>query len=309
MAAGLNRILNNWKVVVLSLIGATTFWFFNALNKDYTALITYPIEFSFDKDSVVIIDPLPTSVKIDVASGGWNLFRNTLWFSVEPIPIDLENPTEIRFLTRSSLLPIVKEHLNDLTVNYLQTDTLYINVEKKISKKVKIRVDSVNIPVQNNYQIVSPIEISPDSVEITGAESIIQDIETEYYVMIPEKRIDEDIDEEIPMPLAFPELMSANPREIRIAFDVERFDRQRIRVDVETLNFPEDTDVTLIDSTVLISYLIRRDLKEDFSPSDFGITADYNMIMQDSLLIPIMIYYPEVIADIYFTPDTLKVRR
>jgi YbbR domain-containing protein len=307
MPGGFNRILNNWKVVTLSFVGATTFWFFNALNKDYSALITYPIEFNFSEDSVVIIDPLPENIKVDVASGGWNLFRNTLWFSVTPIPIDLDNPTDIRFLTRSSLLPIVKDHLSDLTVNFLQTDTLFINIERKIEKKVKIEVDSINISLADRHQIVSPIRIRPDSVTLSGAESIISSIQSQYYVMIPETRIDEDIDDDIRIPLGFPDLMKASPREVNVSFDVARFENERIQIPVEKLNFPDDQIATLVDSTVTINYIIQEDLNEKFSPSDFGITADYNMLENDSLIVPILIYYPETIYDISFTPDTLKV--
>ncbi len=113
------KAFNNWKVVLLSIIGATTFWFFNALNKDYDARISYPIEFQFDRDSVVIMQPLPTTLSIDVSSGGWNLLRKTFWFNVTPIQIVLENPTEIGFYTRNSLMPIVSDQLDELKINYL----------------------------------------------------------------------------------------------------------------------------------------------------------------------------------------------
>ena len=70
-------IKENWKVILLSIIGAATFWFFNALNKNYDARISYPLSFSFDRDSVIVVEPLAEEVKIDVTSGGWNLLRKT----------------------------------------------------------------------------------------------------------------------------------------------------------------------------------------------------------------------------------------
>jgi hypothetical protein len=41
------------KVVVMCLLAATTFWFLNALNKDYSTRITYPVRFEYD-DSVYV---------------------------------------------------------------------------------------------------------------------------------------------------------------------------------------------------------------------------------------------------------------
>ena len=34
----------------MCIVGATTFWFFNALNKSYTTTINYPINVQFDED-------------------------------------------------------------------------------------------------------------------------------------------------------------------------------------------------------------------------------------------------------------------
>lgn len=305
---GSNKLINNWKVVLLSFAGATTFWFFNALNKDYSALISYPIEFDFQTDSVAILEPLPENVQIDVSSGGWNLFRRTLWFSVTPITISLDNPTDIKFLTRSSLMPLVTDHLNDLTVNYLLTDTLFINVERKETKEVIIKVDSASISIGKNYQIISPIAIKPDTVQIYGPVSVLNTVGQEYYVMLSENRINGDIDEDVEIPLPFPDLMEAIPGEVNISFEVERFDQERIRVPLERLNFP-DRGLGLGDTTIVVNYTIRRDLKEEFSSNDFGITVDYQMLnSEDSTIVPIIIYHPENISEITLSPDTLKLR-
>lgn len=305
---GINKLINNWKVVLLSFLGATTFWFFNALNKDYSALISYPIEFDFQTDSVAILDPLPDKVKVDVSSGGWNLFRRTLWFSVTPIRISLDNPTDIKFLTRSTLLPIVTEHLNDLEVNYLLTDTLFINVERKEVKKVNIKVDSANISLDNNYRIISPIEISPDTVSIYAPVSVLKTLGEEYYVMLSENRIDEDTKDRVEIPLPYPDLMKAVPSQVEVTFKVERFDQERMKVPVEKINFPSSPALQLKDTMITVNYVIRRDFKEEFKEDDFGITVDYKMINEeDSTVIPILIYYPEKIEQITLSPDTLKL--
>jgi hypothetical protein len=303
-----NKLVNNWKVVLLSFLGATTFWFFNALNKDYSALISYPVEFDFQTDSIVVLDPLPENVRVDVSSGGWNLFRRTLWFSVTPIRISLDNPTDIKFLTRSSLLPIVTDHLNELQVNYLLTDTLFINVERKISRRVNIRVDSAAISIRNNHEITSPVSIEPDQVTIYGPVSLVNNLEEEYYVMIPQNRINDDISTQIDIPLPYPDLMESIPPRVNVSFSVDRFENDRIRIPVEMLNFPEDNGLQLEDTILTVSYIIRRDLKEEFNVSDFGVTVDYKMMnSDDSTIVPIIIYYPEVISEVTLIPDTLQL--
>lgn len=306
---GLNKFLDSWKVVLFSFLGAATFWLFTALNKEYSALVSYPIDIQFDSDSVVIIDPLPTQIKVDVTSGGWNLFRRTLWFSVTPVKIPLDNPTDIRFLTRSTLLPVVQDQLQELDVNFLLTDTLFINIEKKVYKEVAIKVDSVNISMANNYRMITPITIDPPTVTLSGPETIISSLQNEYYVMIRETRIDNDVAEEVSIPLPFENLMSTFPGSVIISFGVDRFDRERIKVPIEQLNFPEQDSVIVEDSMITVNYTIQRLLKEDFDADDFGITVDYNLLNEvDSTIQPIIIYYPENISEITTAPEQIKLR-
>ena len=306
---GVNRFFRNWKVVLFSFLGAATFWFFTALNKDYSALVSYPIDIDFEEDSVVVMEPLPDIVKVDVSSGGWNLFRRTLLFSATPLRIPLDNPTDIRFLTRSTLLPLVKEQLSGLEVNYLMTDTIFINIEKKIQKQVEIRIDSVNISMAPNYRIVSPITIEPPVVTLSGPEAIINSLQDEYYVMVSRTRIDDDIDQDIEVPLPFEELMSSSPSTVNARFLVDRFDRDRITMPVEALNFPQDSAVQLLDSIITVNYTIQRGLKEDFSTEDFGITVDFNMVDErDSTIQPIIIYFPEIVSDLTLAPEVVKVK-
>ncbi|MDH5597977.1 MAG: hypothetical protein OEY34_02570, partial [Cyclobacteriaceae bacterium] len=63
---------DNWKIVVLCLVTATIFWFFNALNKNYSANIKYPIEFLYDKDLYQAIEIPPEDVLINLEGVGWN---------------------------------------------------------------------------------------------------------------------------------------------------------------------------------------------------------------------------------------------
>ena len=86
----------NWKVVVLCILAATIFWLFNALNKTYTTNITFPLEFDYDKETFVAVQPLPSNVRINVKGIGWDLFRRSAGLKVPALSIPLERPSEIK---------------------------------------------------------------------------------------------------------------------------------------------------------------------------------------------------------------------
>ncbi len=307
---GVKNIIKSWKVVLLSLVGATTFWFFNALNKEYSAMVEYPVEFVMSQDSIVIMDPLPETISIDISGGGWSLFRNTLWFSVDPIRVQLDNPTDIRFLTRSTLMPIITDHFSDVTVNFLYSDTLNIQIERKITKKVKLLIDSTNVNLEEDHRITSPISIVPEEVAIIGPETIINSLQDAYYLALPERKLDENYNSEMKIPLPFEDIMVAVPENIVISFEVDRFERKQMILPIEKLNFPQDSTLMLSDTTVTINYTIQQAKDQSFIFSDFGISADYNMLEQpDSMIQPLIIYYPEEIEELEMIPAKIKVLR
>ena len=287
-------------------MGAATFWLFRALNKSHSALISYPIEFVFNIDSTVVMNPLPTTIKIDVSSGGWNLFRRTLIFSIDPIKVELDNPSEVNFLTQSFLSPIVEDQLKGLTINYIVTDTLFLSIERKITKRMRLKVDSLSLPLEEDHQLISNITIQPDHVVLIGPESIINSFETDFYITLNENNIDEDFDGRVEVPIVFEDLIQSDPSEVNVSFEVDKFKNVKIGVPIILQNFPSNRVTTLLDSIVNVTYRVKESFKEDFSSEDFYVVLDYDFLKTDSLGVPVLIKYPDTLRTV--SMDSQKVR-
>ncbi|MDA8707558.1 hypothetical protein N9L97_04520 [Cyclobacteriaceae bacterium] len=301
-----NKFTNNWKVVLFSIMGAATFWLFRALNKSHSALISYPIEFVFNVDSTVVMNPLPTTIKIDVSSGGWNLFRRTLIFSIDPIQVELDNPSEVNFLTQSFLSPIVEDQLKGLTINYIVTDTLFLSIERKITKRMILKVDSLSLPLEEDYQLMSNITIQPDHVVLIGPKSIINSFESDFYITLDENNIDEDFNGRVEVPIVFEDLIQSDPSEVNVSFEVNKFKNVKIGVPIILQNFPSNRVTTLLDSIVNVTYRVKESFKEDFSSEDFYVVLDYDFLKTDSLGVPVLIKYPDTLRTV--SMDSQKVR-
>jgi hypothetical protein len=301
-----NKLTNNWKVVLFSIMGASTFWLFRALNKSHSALVSYPIEFVFNVDSTVVMNPLPTTIKIDVSSGGWNLFRRTLIFSIDPIQVELDNPSEVNFLTQSFLRPIVEDQLKGLTINYIVTDTLFLSIERKITKRMILKVDSLNLPLEEDYQLISNIIIQPDHVVLIGPKSIINSFESDFYITLDENNIDEDFNGRVEVPIVFEDLIQSDPSEVNVSFEVDKFKNVKVGVPIILQNFPTNRVTTLLDSIVNVTYRVEESFKEDFLAEDFLAVLDYDFLKTDSLGVPVLIKYPDTLRTVSI--DSQKVR-
>ena len=289
-------------------MGAATFWLFRALNKSHSALISYPIEFVFNIDSTVVMNPLPTTIKIDVSSGGWNLFRRTLIFSIDPIKVELDNPSEVNFLTQSFLSPIVEDQLKGLTINYIVTDTLFLSIERKITKRMILKVDSLSLPLEEDHQLISNITIQPDHVVLIGPESIINSFETDFYITLDENNIDEDFNGRVEVPIVFEDLIQSDPSEVNVSFEVNKFKNVKIGVPIILQNFPSNRVTTLLDSIVNVTYRVKESFKEDFSSEDFYVVLDYDFLKTDSLGVPVLIKYPDTLRTVSMDPQKVRFR-
>ena len=289
-------------------MGAATFWLFRALNKSHSALISYPIEFVFNIDSTVVMNPLPTTIKIDVSSGGWNLFRRTLIFSIDPIKVELDNPSEVNFLTQSFLSPIVEDQLKGLTINYIVTDTLFLSIERKITKRMILKVDSLSLPLEEDYQLMSNITIQPDHVVLIGPKSIINSFESDFYITLDENNIDEDFDGRVEVPIVFEDLIQSDPSEVNVSFEVDKFKNVKIGVPIILQNFPSNRVTTLLDSIVNVNYRVKESFKEEFSSEDFYVVLDYDFLKTDSLGVPVLIKYPDTLRTVSMDPQKVRFR-
>ncbi|MGL1886516.1 MAG: hypothetical protein OCD76_08375 [Reichenbachiella sp.] len=299
-------IKDNWKVIALSIIGAATFWFFNAMNKNYDTRLDYPIEYIFERDSVVVVSPLQKNVKIIVSSGGWNLLRKTLRINATPIQAPLANPTEIKYLTRSSLIPLISDQLDGLKLTYLVTDTLFFNIEKKITKKLPVRVDSLNAPLRENHRITSPVSLSTDSVVFTGPKTIMEKLDGFVNINFKDKRISANYNEDLQYDIDG--LVKASPKEINVKFEVAQFLYKDLTIPLEFLHFPTDSSVHASDSSIKIYYTVNENLENDVKDSDFNVTLDYTMFNQrDSSIVPMLMYAHEEALDIVMSKDKIEL--
>lgn len=299
---------SSWKVVILSFVGATTFWFFSALGKDYSYRIKYPIEFVFDSDSLVAVKPLPEFVDIDVSGGGWDLFKQTFWFGGDVVQFELDNPAAIRYLTRPTILPIITEQLNAFRINFLFTDTLFIDIDRKSFKKVYLKIDSTKIDMEPDYRIISNIQLTPDTALIYGPTSFLDSLKPVHFVPIDVDELDKDFDRFIK--LGLPEVFDihSDPPTINVKFDVERYERLTLSTKVELLNFPDDSSVFVANPNVTLQFVVQESLEETFFPDDFKVVVDFSMINRmDSTAPAMVVFQPDHALEVEVIPDSLVI--
>ena len=241
-----NSILNilrfnkkNWKAVVLCIFAATVFWFFNALNKSYSATINFPLLFDYNREKFIPVRPLPQSVRLNVTGIGWNLFRRSVGVKVPPLVIPLERPSDVRKIVGSTLPALFANQLGDFQINFVMTDTLRLAIEPKLERKVMLRLDLPPSMFKDGYALISPIHIVPDSIFLEGPQRLISNLTDPVYLTIPQKNIDENFTEVVQVKFPNDEYIRREPATVDISFQVDRLVKRNDSVRLELINTPK----------------------------------------------------------------------
>lgn len=299
----------NWKIVALCLIAATIFWFFNALNDAYTTRLNYPIEFEFEEQGVVVVEELPSRIRIDVTGGGWNLLRKTLWFKINPLTIRLDQPTERKYIIGASLVPEIADQLEELTLNYIVTDTLSLRIEKRISKKVAVKIDSLNISLAPRHRLSTPLSVQPDSITLWGPSSFVNYFSDSLTIAIPKKEINQDYQATISVRASNDEMVEISPESVVVQFGVEPFDLRKMDVPLRKINFPADSSRLVGEEEVSVSFFVETRFLDQIDPEDFDVAVNFrNQANADSTVVPTVISVPDYVWNVSIEEKKLKVR-
>jgi hypothetical protein len=254
----------NWKALSLCLLAASIFWVFNALNKQYTSTIKFPLSFQYDAEKASPVQELPTSVLVNVSGNGWELFREIFGYEIPRLTILLEKPIEVKKIVGSSLPPLLANQLGKVQINYVVTDTLYIQFDQKDTHTYKLFVDLKNISYKEGYGRISPVVLLPDSVQLQGPKSLLHKLPDSLIVALAEKRLSDNYREKVEINLPYVELIQRKPSSTEVIFEVNEVVTVVRKSKVEIRNLLKWNQATLNTDSIRITIQVPKTKQEDF---------------------------------------------
>ncbi|RYU93668.1 hypothetical protein [Emticicia agri] len=211
----------NFKTLILCFLAAAIFWLLNALNKSgYTTKINYPLEIIYDDSRYIPVTPLPKTIKVSLSSTGWNLLKDNFSFHVSPVLYEIANPEKEGQLNTTVLTEKLLAKLKNSKINYIVTDTFALNFERKYSKKVVLKIDSIGVDLEKNFVIASLINITPAEIIIEGPASALKAYQDTFYLKVPAKNLAINFDDKISIPLPKNPLVKISAEQATVSFEV-----------------------------------------------------------------------------------------
>lgn len=211
----------DYKAITVSVLAAIIFWIMNALNKDgYSQKMSFPLQFSYNDSLYIPTQPLPEKISVNVSGSGWSLLRKAFNLDATPIKYSVSKPLKTRYLNTGSLTDSLSDYIKDVKINYIVSDRFELEFDRKISKQFTVKVDSANIDLKDRYVISSLINVNPRTITLVGPETVLSEMNSVIYVKISTKRLQENYDDEVKLPLPQNALIKANKDRVAVSFEV-----------------------------------------------------------------------------------------
>lgn len=297
-----------WRVFTLCFITAAVFWFFNSLNKTYTTEIDFPISITYDVENYIPVSDLPQKAKLEVNGFGWDLLKWSFQFGLEPMTIQPDN-YNLSSIGMLKFRSEIGESLGQVKLNKILSDSLNVNFDRKITKKLALKIDTSSFAIQEGFILRDSLRVSPDSIELTGPKSILDNFKDKILVKVDDKRktINKDLRDEVELDFKSNPLVSLNQHEVEIFIAIEKIEKQTFVLGIEKLNFPDDS-LIIVPQQISLEVKYQKSKISGIEQDSLIASVDYQKMNLRDSLIPLNISgLPEDIHSLLLFQDSVQL--
>ena len=302
-------------IFLFFLVLSTIMWVLQALSKEYTTIIDFPVKYINVPSDKVIVGNLPTKLAIKVNSFGYNLASYSISKSFAPVVCDLKSYSLKQLYTNNNYLYfIATDQMNEKVSSQLgqkikildfYPDTIFFQFADVVNKTVRIE-PNLNIAFDKQYLLKDNIVIDPAFVRITGPNTILDTITFIKTKPLNFRGLNKTIKQKININTI--NGINYSVENVNITIPVEKYTESSIYVAVKVLNLPKKYKFNIFPNKIKISYFVGLSKFEKVKPSDFLVIVDYKTIVEDKSnkkLRVKLLKYPTFIKNIKFQPQSI----
>ena len=309
------RLRNNKRVIVFTicLFIATVLWFLNALSKDYSTVIAYPIKFVSPPRNKFVASELPSKFELKVEAHGSILLQHKLSLIFSPLVIniseitkDLTSTSGSYSIQTSKLLSYISNQMSkEITVIGIQQPEYFSIILDSMAEKSVQVLPSVQLNFKPQYKLKGKIGVSPERVTIKGPANLLDTLSAVYTKPMLFEKLDTDIKHSVK--IEYPANTEINLNKVTLKISVEKTTEKELKIPVQLKNCPENLNVKFFPSEVKVAFLVGLSEFGKINETQFSAVADYNEINRENTYIQVKIENkPDNIDNIRVSPETVE---
>lgn len=291
-----------WMTALLSLVVALTLWFTFSMRETYTVSVRVPIEVAALPSGQALRESPPATVAAQVQGEGWDLLAFTR--GVPAVRVAAESPTvDVVTALSEGGLP------SGIAVVGAQPRTFVLALDTRTSRRVPIRFVS-DLSLAPSFGLIRPPQLSPDSVVVSGAQSLLgglRDWPTQPFAL---KDIRQSTTRWVLLQDTLGGLLEPDRRQTLVSIQVGRFTEGERLLDIVVQNRPPGAPTVRFDpAQVRAVYRVPSDdtYERAAETPQFVAVVDYRDIARDTTdgAVPLRALVPSGldVRDVVLTPS------
>lgn len=249
-------------------------WLLFSLSKAYTYTIPATVEFSNIPEKRSLSLARKAAVVLKIEGTGWQLLTSRIKISKTDLSVDLDGHKIGSFISLSDFIPDFNLQLPPgQRLLDVKPDTIHFNYTGRSIKKIPLLVHySVAFQKQFNYR--DPLEISPDSVTISGPAAQLEKVTRWDSPYIKLTQLNHSVDTTISLLGGRYAGLIVKPDHIIFSVKVDQFTEDMVVSAVHISNNPTHALVTVVPSHVKIYFQVPLAYFYNVRPELFEVSAD-----------------------------------
>lgn len=283
------------KVLLFSvfLLISVFIWLLNALSKNYTTVIEYPLVYTDFPQEKVFVGELPEKLDLRINAHGYAILRYKAF--KRPVPISFkvsaftlnrpgQDTSKAYILTRYLREQVASQLPSELQLLEIKPDTLHFQFARRITKMVRIGPDIV-FELDNRFTLKGGIRVEPDSVEVTGPDLVLDTMNRVYTEKIDLGPLSRNFSDRLRLRKEG-DLEYSRSR-VTCSIELERFTEVQLTIPIEVLNLPDTLTLQTFPASVKLTCNVGLSMYERVDANTIRAVVDYTEIDEGTRMLDV----------------------
>lgn len=261
--------------IILFFFVSFSFWILTKLSEDYSSKLTLEIDIINTPDDYIVKKQNINSILVFIKASGFELFYNKLFQNKLIVDLEEEKIVDDKIVIDYNENKFkLKETLNsNIDISSVFPDQIVIELEQVVNKFVPIVLEN-ELKIKSGYGLRSPVDLSPDSIQVSGPLKEISKISYVSALIDADLNIENDYttDYEIVRDKKISYEFSSG----KAVIYVDRYSEKTIKIPILVRGIPDSLDLRLYPNEVDISFQSSIKRLKNISEKDFIVSVSFD---------------------------------
>lgn len=266
---------NRGLAITVCVLLSSVLWLSLTLGEQRTQTLRLPVEIVETPEGEALAEVPPSHVRVELQGRGLDLMR----ILYSPPVVEVSATTGRVNVAEEITLP----QGTSLQIESVTPTSFEMELEPLQTRQIPVQ-SRVKVNPEPAYELIDDLQFSPDSVQVRGAQSIVDGLDTWPTTVHTIKNLQDTVQVEVPLADTLSRLVEVTPTAVTLVARAGRFVEETREVEVEVTGVPSGQNLVSLEPAVIrIRYrVLFEDLFRARRSPEFFATVSYDQIRSDT---------------------------